>query len=102
MGMVASQILAVIPMLAIALPLAVIVFFILKLMTHSRHMKKNVVAGTMIGMMGRAESEVFDAGIVFVRGELWHACAEKKIARGESVRVIGFSRLALKVEQLSS
>ena len=68
MSMVAGQLLAVIPTLAIALPLAVIAFFVLKLMTHSRRMKKNVAEETMIGMMGRAESDVFDAGLIFVRG----------------------------------
>jgi membrane-bound ClpP family serine protease len=74
------------PLLAVALPLLVIAFFALQLALHARRAKKRVEAKSMIGLTGRAESIIFHTGLIFVRGELWHACSEKPIARGESVR----------------
>jgi membrane-bound ClpP family serine protease len=101
MNSVINQALLFFSTLAIALPLVVIIFFALKLVIHSHRIKKTVAAGSMIGTQGRAESEISTTGLVFVRGELWHACSPTKIAASTTVRVIGFSRLALVVEAVS-
>ena len=97
-----DQIVTVIATLAIALPLLIVALFAGKIVLYSRRVKRGVEHQTMIGMTGRAESEISGTGLVFVRGELWHACADGRIAAGERVRVVGFSRLALIVEAAES
>ena len=84
--------------LAVALPLLLVALFAGKIVLYSWRLKKRVEARTMIGMTGRAESEISETGLVFVRGELWHARSDARIAAGERVRVVGFFRLALVVE----
>ncbi len=86
--------------LAIALPLLIAFVFILKLALYSRRLKMNVETTTMVGLIGRAESDIANQGMVFVRGELWHAQARARIPRGAGVRVTGFKHLALEVEAL--
>lgn len=85
-------------LLAIAFPASVILFFLMKLVIHSRRIKMNPSADNLIGMTGRAESEIANQGFVFVRGELWPARSDLKIQRGNRVRVIGCSSLKLEVE----
>src|SRR5688572_17050835 len=84
--------------LAIAFPALVMLFFLLKLVIHSRRIKMNPSADALIGMIGRAESEIGNQGWVFVRGELWTARSAIKIHRGANIRVTGFYELALEVE----
>ena len=84
--------------LAVALPLLVIGFFAAKIVLYSRRVKQSLEAEPLIGLRGRAESDIGSKGLVFVRGELWHACSEAKIERGASIRVVGFAQLALVVE----
>jgi membrane-bound serine protease (ClpP class) len=50
----------------------------------------------MIGMTGRADTELAPEGTVFIRGELWRA--RIRVAAGESVRVTGVDGLTLEVE----
>jgi membrane-bound serine protease (ClpP class) len=52
----------------------------------------------MVGLRGRAETEIISEGTVFVRGELWRARSPMKIARGEIIRVTGVEGLTLEVE----
>lgn len=85
-------------LLAVAFPASVILFFLLKLASHSRRIKKHPGAAGLIGLRGRAESEIAAEGLVFVRGELWKARSTASIPRGAKVRVIGFHELALEVE----
>lgn len=100
MNQLAETMIKVIAFLAIAIPLLLTLGFILKLAWYSRRIKMKVEAGTMLGLVGRAESEIANQGMVFVRGELWHAHARAQIPCGASVRVIGYSDLALEVETL--
>ena len=86
--------------LAIALPSLVILFFVTKLVLHSRRIKRNPSAAGLIGLKGRAQSEISNEGLVFVRGELWPARSKTSIQRGETVFVKGFQGLALEVEPL--
>ena len=57
-------------------------------------------AAGLIGLKGRAQSEISNEGLVFVRGELWPAYSKMKIQRGETVFVKGFQGLALEVEPI--
>jgi membrane-bound ClpP family serine protease len=85
-------------MLAIALPLLIVLLLALKLAIHSWQVKRKVTEVSFAGLIGRAESHVSDTGMIFVRGELWHACSQRPIAKGETVRVVGYRNLRLEVE----
>ena len=89
----------ILPMLAIALPFLIVLLLALKLAIHSWQVKRKVKEVSFAGLLGRAESEVSDTGMIFVRGELWHACSQQPIAKGETVRIIGCRNLRLEVEQ---
>ena len=53
---------------------------------------------TMIGMIGKAVSELNPEGTVKIRGELWQAiAADGTINRGEEITVFEQERLILKV-----
>ena len=89
----------ILPMLAIALPLLIVLLLALKLAIHSWQVKRKVKEVSFAGLLGRAESDVSGTGVIFVRGELWHACSQQPIAKGEIVRVVGCCKLRLEVEQ---
>ena len=52
---------------------------------------------SMVGALGEAREAISPEGLVFVRGALWKASAEKPIAAGAAVRVVGRHGLALEV-----
>jgi membrane-bound serine protease (ClpP class) len=52
----------------------------------------------MIGLKGKAVTEVACEGRVMVQGEYWWARARGRIAEGESVRVVGIDGMTLEVE----
>jgi membrane-bound serine protease (ClpP class) len=84
--------------LAVVIPFGVILVMMLKLALRARHQKITTGTAGMIGLRGRAETEIVPEGTVFVRGELWRARSHMKIARGESIRVTGVEGLMLEVE----
>jgi membrane-bound serine protease (ClpP class) len=59
------------------------------------------VAGTheLVGMIGRAESELGPEGPVFIRGEFWNARADESIPAGERVEVTAVEGLRLRVRR---
>jgi membrane-bound ClpP family serine protease len=94
----ANHFLSVAALLAVAFPALVMLFFVLQLVRYSRHIKRHPSAAGLIGLTGRAESEIAGEGLVFVRGELWKARSTSAIQRGATVRIVGFRELALEVE----
>ncbi|WP_456402329.1 NfeD family protein [Persephonella sp.] len=54
----------------------------------------------MIGMIGKAETDIDPEGKVFVSGELWNAYSDEPIKKGEKVKVISMEGLQLKVERV--
>ena len=88
----------ILPTLAIALPLLVVLLFAFKLALHSWHVKRHVQEVSFAGLHGRAESNIGGTGMVFVRGELWYACSKTPIQKGEIVRVVGCHNWLLEVE----
>ena len=52
----------------------------------------------MIGLIGRAVTEVSTEGRVMVMGEYWWARSRSKIAQGEMVKVVARDGLTLEVE----
>jgi membrane-bound serine protease (ClpP class) len=84
--------------LAVIVPFAVILTFMLKLAMRARRMKVTTGMAGMIGLRGRAQTAIAHEGTVFVRGELWRARSPMRIAAGEGVRVTDINGLTLNVE----
>lgn len=84
--------------LAVVIPFAAILVFMIRLALRARVAKITTGEAGMIGLRGKARTEIAPEGTVFVRGELWGARSHMKIASGESVRVTGLDGLVLEVE----
>ena len=84
--------------LAVVLPFAGILTFMLRLAFRARRSKVSTGASGMIGLIGRAQTPIAPEGMAFVRGELWKARSNMNIAKGEGVRIIGLQGLTLEVE----
>jgi membrane-bound serine protease (ClpP class) len=84
--------------LAVVMPFALILIVMVRLALRARHTKVTTGPAGMIGLRGLAETAIAPEGRVFVRGELWRARSQVKIAPGESVRVTGIDGLRLEVD----
>jgi len=84
--------------LAVVVPFAVILVFMIRLALRARMAKITTGEAGMIGLRGKAKTDISPEGTVFVRGELWGARSPMKIAAREIVRVTGLDGLTLKVE----
>ncbi|MGH9935119.1 MAG: NfeD family protein [Blastocatellia bacterium] len=84
--------------LAVVIPFALILIVMVRLALSARHTKVATGLAGMIGLKGRAETAIAPEGRVFVRGELWRARSQAKIAAGENVRVLGVNGLTLDVD----
>ncbi|MFL6277796.1 MAG: NfeD family protein [Blastocatellia bacterium] len=84
--------------LAVIVPFAIILIFMLKLAVRARRMKVTTGMAGMIGLHGRAQTAIAPEGTIFVRGELWRARSLMSIAPGEGVRVTDIEGLTLNVE----
>jgi membrane-bound serine protease (ClpP class) len=84
--------------LAVVVPFAVLLTFMLRLAVRARRVKVTTGTAGMIGLIGRAQTAIAPEGMIFVRGELWHARSRMSIDPGEGVRVIGLDVLTLAVE----
>lgn len=84
--------------LAVVIPFALIMIVMVRLALRARHTRVATGLAGMIGLKGRAETAIDPEGRVFVRGELWRARSQTKIAAGENVRVVGVEGLTLEVD----
>ena len=84
--------------LAVVIPFALILIVMVRLALRARQTKVVTGLAGMIGLKGRAETAIEPEGRVFVRGELWRARSQTKIAAGENVRVLGVEGLTLDVD----
>jgi membrane-bound serine protease (ClpP class) len=85
--------------IAVTLPLAAIMIFLLRLAIASRKMKTITGEEGMIGELGLAKSDVHLKGRVFVHGESWNASSAVPIAAGASVRIVKVQGLKVEVEE---
>ena len=89
---------ASIPMLlALTLPLLALLAFLTVLAHRARRGKVVTGDAGMVGLEGRAETELAPAGKVFVRGELWDAWSAVPVQPGAPVVVTGVRGLRLEV-----
>ncbi|MDH3283251.1 MAG: nodulation protein NfeD [Acidobacteriota bacterium] len=70
----------------------------------ARSMRNRVTTGRegVVGLTGRATTDIDPTGTVFVRGEYWTARAGSRIGQGDQVRVVASHGLTLEVEPASS
>ena len=87
--------------LAVTVPVALIIIFLMRLVLRSRHWKDSTGAEQLVGEVGEIKEPVEapgGKGMVFVHGELWRAVATQQIPRGARVRVKEVDGLTLQVE----
>jgi membrane-bound serine protease (ClpP class) len=85
--------------IAVTLPLAAIMIFLLRLAIASRKMKTITGEEGMIGEAGVAKSDIHINGKVFVHGESWNASSATPIRAGSPVRVVKVQGLKVEVEE---
>lgn len=91
--------------LAVTVPVALIVIFLMRLVLRSFHWKQSTGAEQLVGSEGQLVEPVDSAGgkgMVLVHGELWRASAGKSIAKGARVRVCRVEGLTLTVEPIAA
>lgn len=87
--------------LAVALPLAVITVFLVRLVFVA-HRKKAVTGSSgLIGEIGTASTEIHKDGKVMVHGEYWAAHSRNPVSQGSKVRVVKMDGLRIEVETFS-
>jgi membrane-bound serine protease (ClpP class) len=79
----------------------VILVFLLRLAWRTSWRGGAASPARMLGLKGKAVTEVAAEGRVMVQGEYWWARARGRIAAGEGVRVIGIEGMTLEVEPCS-
>lgn len=89
--------------LGVAIPFAIIVVFLMRLVLRSHRWKPSTGKEELIGELGEVTEPVKQeggSGMVFVHGELWRAAAPggEEIPRGARVRVKKVKGLTLEVE----
>jgi membrane-bound serine protease (ClpP class) len=76
----------------------IILIFLVRLVLRTQ-LRGVVTSPTrMVGLKGKAVTEVKSEGRVMVQGEYWWAYARARIAEGEIVRVVGIDGMTLEVE----
>lgn len=89
-------------LIAIAVPL-IAFFAFMAVLAHRAHQGKVMTGDAgMLGLEGRAETDLLPEGKVMVRGELWDAWSPVRLERGAPVRVTGVRGLKLEVSATSS
>ena len=91
--------------LGVAIPCAVIIIILMRLVLRSRTWKQSTGKEELIGEVGEITEAVEPPGgfgMVFVHGELWRAAARggEEIPKGARVRVKKVAGLTLEVEQV--
>jgi membrane-bound serine protease (ClpP class) len=84
--------------LAVSVPLGLITTFLMTIAIKARRNKVTTGKEGLIGEVGLTQTELSPRGKVFVRGELWNACADSPVAIGSFVRVRKVNGLELEVE----
>lgn len=92
--------------LGVAIPFAIIIIFLARLVMKSRHWKPATGKEELVGEEGDVTQAVAagDSGMVFVHGEIWKAVAANReaIPKGSRVRVRKVEGLVLHVEPVKS
>jgi membrane-bound serine protease (ClpP class) len=77
---------------------AIILFFLGRLILRTYRSDIKSGESRMIGLKGKALTEVAPEGRVIVHGEYWWARSRTPVVEGENIHVIGIDGLTLEVE----
>lgn len=90
--------------LKVILPAVILtaVFFFLTIRLVIKAHKRKPVTGTegLVGLEGRAKTDIGKEGLVFVHGEIWKAYSDELIHAGEKIVVEKMENLKLKVKKI--
>jgi membrane-bound serine protease (ClpP class) len=84
--------------LAVVLPFALIILFLVTLAVRARRNKAVMSGGGVLNQVGQARTALVPAGTVFVHGEYWDAVSSSPVEPGADVRVVSIDGLKLRVE----
>ena len=76
----------------------IILFFLIRLVWRTQLRSGDTNPARMIGLPGKAVTDVAGEGRVLVQGEYWWARARTQVAQGQRVRIIGIEGMTLEVE----
>jgi membrane-bound serine protease (ClpP class) len=89
--------------LGVILPLTVltVLFFAVALGLSIRTLRTKPTTGRegMLGLSGRARTDLAPRGTVEVHGELWTAVSDAPLRKGDAVEVVGMDGLVLRVRK---
>ncbi len=90
--------------LAVTIPFAIIVVFLMRLVLRSRHWKVSTGKEELVGEEGIVTSALSAGGegMVRIHGELWSAGSPVALAQGKTVRVLRVEGLKLIVEPVET
>jgi membrane-bound serine protease (ClpP class) len=54
----------------------------------------------MLGQEGKAVTDVFESGKVFIKGEYWNASSDQPVNKGSRIKVVKVEGLTIKIEQI--
>ncbi|MBM4272140.1 MAG: nodulation protein NfeD [Deltaproteobacteria bacterium] len=54
----------------------------------------------MVGQEGKAVTNVFESGKVFIKGEYWNASSDQLVNKGSRIRVVKVEGLTIKIEEI--
>jgi membrane-bound serine protease (ClpP class) len=89
----------VMSLLPLIVAMAVGTFLLLRLVFEAQRRKASTGVEGMVGMRGRAASDLEPEGWVEVQGERWRARAEAPVASGQDVEVVSVDGLRLRVRK---
>jgi membrane-bound serine protease (ClpP class) len=84
--------------LAVAVPLALITVFLLRLVLQAHRTKSTTGDAWILGQEGTAITEIRKSGKVLVQGEVWNAWSRNTIPQGAWIRTVGIEGLLLEVQ----
>ncbi|HEV2500394.1 MAG TPA: nodulation protein NfeD [Terriglobia bacterium] len=87
--------------LAVTLPVAVIIFFLVRAAVLALRQKTVTGPEGLVGTFGVARTDLVPAGKVLVHGELWDARASATVKAGETIRVQAVEGFTLVVDRCS-
>jgi membrane-bound serine protease (ClpP class) len=89
--------------LKVILPAVILtaLFFALTIRLVVKAQMRKPVTGSegLIGLEGRAKTDIYNEGLVFVHGEIWKAYSDEPVKAGEKVVVEKMENLKLKVKK---
>ncbi len=73
---------------------------IIALVLKAQMRKRRTGKEGMVGEEGKAVTDVYETGKVFIKGEYWNASSDKPVEKGRRVRIVKVEGLIVKVEEI--